>query len=80
MNSVILFQDLAVLRHICFAGEGWQLALPGTSQEGIIYTTQTLKRVARKITKAAKNSALGVNETSEWCNSFLLVPETNSKI
>ena len=41
---------------------------------------RTPERGARKITYVANNNALGMDETSKWCNSFVLVPKVNGKV
>ena len=47
----------------------------------VIYALEKLfQDVLEKLQKQDIIAPLGVNETSEWCNSFVLVPKANGKV
>ena len=45
-----------------------------------IYTSKTIPGRIRKASKTGYNSTYRGDETSEWCNSFVLVPKANGKV
>ena len=45
-----------------------------------IHISKTLQGGIRKAKKQDIISPLGIDETSEWCKSFVLVPKANAKV
>ena len=45
-----------------------------------ICVTKSIQRELERLKQQDIIAPLGINEISEWCNSFVLVPKTNSKV
>ena len=55
--------------------------IPSPIQEsGIDTTTATHRWTYRQVAEAADSYNIGCDETSDWCNSFILMPKANGKI
>ena len=54
--------------------------MPSTSEMHGIHISKTIPGRIRKATTQDIIATLGANETSEWCNSFVLVPKANGKV
>ena len=57
-----------------------QQAIPGASKIHGIDATKTFQGRVERLQKQDIIAPLGVDETSEWCNSFMLVPKANGKV
>ena len=45
-----------------------------------IHSTKTFKEELKRLHKQDIKATLGVDETPEWCNSFVPVPKTNARV
>ena len=73
-------QELMLQGHIQAVGEKGQPPIPGLIYEGDIHTTIATQRQTAQIAKTTIIVSIHVNETSEWCNSFILVPKANGQV
>ena len=61
-------------------GERRQLPMSRSAQKISLCTPRTTMKRVGQTTKAANYSTLVIDETLQWCNSFLLVPKANGEL
>ena len=81
MNSVMFFfQMLGVLKaHLVYRSR-MTAGHTTCSQKSSIFPSGTPKKELESLQKQNIIVPLGMYETSEWCNSLLLVPKANGKV
>ena len=67
-------------RHINITGKGGQLPYQKSHRRVANVVQEHLKEGLDWLQKQQIKVPLDVNEPSEWCNSFVLVPKANGKV